>query len=373
MKAPLKAGLFSFATQNKKEKMIDTSNLFMEIVQIDSQSGDEQRMVDFVHHFLATECNLNSEIDGHNNIFIQTQGIGEPIFLNAHLDTVSPGEGIVPILNNGIITSAGDTILGADNKGAVSALLSALKYRNQNPQINWRPLDVLFTTSEEVGCYGAVYFDKSKIRASRGYIFDGTGDVGTVMIGSPFYARFDVKIIGKSAHAGFPEDSVPAIPTMLELVNKLHHFQTRDSLITIGVMGGGEVRNAIMGQVCLEGEVRSFHQDKFIEAIEEIKNIFNHKYQCELQTEIVVENAGYEHSAEEIGEIKKLMKDVLGYEVFAEKNFGVSDANIFNDNDGRLTVFNLGDGTRDAHTVDESISIKSLELMFDAYLKLSKY
>ena len=46
----------------------------------------------------------------------------EPLMLSAHMDTVEPAYGVTPILKDGIFTSAGDTILGADDKSGIAVV-----------------------------------------------------------------------------------------------------------------------------------------------------------------------------------------------------------------------------------------------------------
>ena len=52
---------------------------------------------------------------------------GEPLFLCAHLDTVPPTAAIEPVVEDGIVRNAAGTILGADNKAAVAAMLEATR------------------------------------------------------------------------------------------------------------------------------------------------------------------------------------------------------------------------------------------------------
>src|SRR3712207_2364085 len=52
---------------------------------------------------------------------------GMPIFLCAHLDTVPPQGPLEPVVEEGVVRNAGGTILGADNKAAVAAMLEATR------------------------------------------------------------------------------------------------------------------------------------------------------------------------------------------------------------------------------------------------------
>lgn len=351
--------------------MQTVTELFMELVQIDSVSGEEEKMVERVCDFLQTNCHLSPIVDDYNNIFVQTDGEGEPFLFCAHLDTVEPGRGIVPQLKDGIITSVGNTILGADDKGAVAAILVALAHITSTPSKKWRPLDIVFTASEEVECVGVVGFDTTQLRARTGIIFDGTGPVGTIMTASPYYARFDLKIQGKTAHAGYPNQAQPAIPTLLNLLAEIEQIRTPELLINVGQLSGGNARNTIIGKMRLHGEIRSFDEEHFQDGLAKLDAILNRSYCCTLHSEVVIENPGYRHTEGELSLIQSIVTDALGEPAAYTETFGVSDANIFNQVPG-LTVYNLGDGSSHAHTTREETSVHALESMQTIVQKVAR-
>lgn len=352
--------------------MLNVTDLFMKIIQIDSVSGEEAEMAAYLMDFLSHECNLEPEIDKYNNVFVRTKGTGKPLLFTAHLDTVQPGIGIVPNLENGKITSQGDTILGADNKASVSAIMSAVKYIVKNPELNWRPLDILFTTWEEDGCYGAIGFDKSKIRANIGYLFDGTGKIGDIIYSSPSYARFNITIKGLSAHTEDLHEAIPAIPVALKLIKFIESLRSTKVLINIGKIKAGTARNTIIGTIELQGEIRSVYDNQFQETINKLKDKLNNNYVCKINSEIVIENPGYVLKKSEINPVKKRLEKLLNKEIAVHESFGVSDANILNNYSNKLKVFNLGDESLNVHTKRESTTVVALETMRDLILKLAK-
>lgn len=352
--------------------MSNVTELFMKLVQIDSVSGEEEQIAKYIKNYLLSQCNLTAQVDKYHNVFVQTAGNQEPVLFSAHTDTVEPGRGIIPILKNGVITSRGPTILGADDKSAVAAILSALQHMSANPSDNWKPVDVIFSSAEETNSSGSIGFDKTKIRSKIGYIFDGTGPVGSLMSASPYYASFDILIKGKHSHAGYPENAVPAIPDMMELIRAIYSIMTKDVLINIGQVSGGNARNTIIGSITLQGEIRCFYKNKFEKAIEKIKKILAKKYLCTIESSVRIENPGYIFSDDELAPIKSKIEQLLGKEIAVNSSFGVSDANIYNENPKILKVFNLGDGSTGAHTTQESTTVEALETMRDLILKLSK-
>ncbi|NCN51062.1 MAG: M20/M25/M40 family metallo-hydrolase [Candidatus Pacebacteria bacterium] len=350
--------------------MQSVTELFMDLVQIDSVSGEEEEMIQEIVRFSKQNCDLEANVDSHGNVTIQTDGTGEALFLCAHLDTVEPGRGIIPELKDGIIRSTGNTILGADDKGAVAAILAALQHITTNSKIKWRPLDIVFTVSEEEECKGAKGYDTSALRAKTGIIFDGTGPIETIMSASPYYARFDIEIQGKSAHAGYPEKATAALPTFLSLATEIKKLRSNDLLINIGKISGGNARNTVMGKIIMHGEVRSFDLATFQNGLSTLQALLDTPYACEIISEIVIENPGYSHTEDEIDSMTKIIDSALNTTTTHKKSFGVSDANIFNQSQN-LNVYNLGDGSKHAHTTREETSVYALERMQELILKLA--
>jgi len=85
-----------------------------------------------------------------------------PLLLNAHMDTVSPGEGVKATFKDGVFTSDGSTILGADDKSAIAILIETIRVLNEN-NLSYGPLELVFTICEEVGLLGAKHLDFSLI------------------------------------------------------------------------------------------------------------------------------------------------------------------------------------------------------------------
>jgi len=116
-----------------KKRLIES---FMELVKIDSVSRDEKEVADFLVKKLK-DLGLKVIVDqagekvksNSGNIIARLKGNikkATPIMFSAHMDTVVPGKKINPLLKGEKIISSGKTILGADDKAAIAALLEAL-------------------------------------------------------------------------------------------------------------------------------------------------------------------------------------------------------------------------------------------------------
>jgi tripeptide aminopeptidase len=112
----------------------DVVGLFTELAAIPSPPGSERDVADRVRAYLedlgleVTEDEAGAQIDSNAGNLLcclepTSANGGIPIFLCAHLDTVQPTGPLEPVVEDGVIRNAGGTILGADNKAAVAAML----------------------------------------------------------------------------------------------------------------------------------------------------------------------------------------------------------------------------------------------------------
>ncbi len=77
-----------------------------------------------------------------------------------------------------IITASGTTLLGADDKSGVAAIMEAASWLVKNPQVKHGPIKIVFTPDEEVG-KGTAKINLEKINAQYAYTLDG-GEAGSL-------------------------------------------------------------------------------------------------------------------------------------------------------------------------------------------------
>jgi tripeptide aminopeptidase len=350
-------------------------NLFTDLVSIDSPTGEENQVAEYIVSYLKDKVDF-VEKDQHGNVFARLNGEGEPLLFAAHMDTVEPGRGIKPQVKNGYITSDGTTILGGDNKIAVAGILETVNQLKEQSFIH-RPLEMLFTYSEEVGSYGAINFDYSQLKAKTGCCFDRTAPVGTIVTGSPFYDRFDLHITGKAAHASLPDEAVNVLPIFNEILNKITLGKVdEDTVFNIGVVKCGYVRNTIPGEIDIQGEIRSFVEKKIDATGNTFKNTIGKiipTYKASYTIDFVRENPGYKLTSKEaISFLDFLEEKVKKIGRLAPRNvaWGVSDANIFNTKG--LIMVNMGDGGEMAHEKTERIKIQEFETLINLMVEIIK-
>lgn len=109
-------------------------------------------------------------------------------------------------INNSIITTSGTTLLGADDKSGVAAIMEAALYFIQNPAIKHGDVKILFTPDEEVG-KGTAKVDMNKLGAAFGYTLDG-GEAGSLEDETFSADGAMITIHGVIVHPGYAKDKL---------------------------------------------------------------------------------------------------------------------------------------------------------------------
>jgi tripeptide aminopeptidase len=248
---------------------------FMDLVRIDSISREEAAVCRKLQADL-TELGATTRIDAAGravggdtgNLIARIDGDPaiETLLLSAHMDTVEPGRGIEPVLSEGVFTSGGPTVLGADDKAGVAIILEVLRVLRDST-IPHGPLELVFSICEEVGLLGAKHLEFDQLTARMGYVLD-TRDIATIITRAPAANRLTIRIDGKAAHAGaHPERGINAIA----LAGKALGIVTlgridAETTCNIGTIYGGVATNIVPDTVVMEGEVRSHDMAK-LEAV----------------------------------------------------------------------------------------------------------
>lgn len=200
----------------------------------------------------------------------------KPLFLNGHMDTVKPGNNKKAIIHDdGLITSDGSTVLGADDAAALAEMIELLTVIKED-NLPHGDIEIVISICEEPFCKGASVFDYSKIKAKEGYTLDLSGPIGGVAIAAPTILSFDITVNGKSSHAGFaPEDGIHAIKVASNAISKLDMGHIgEDTTVNIGTINGGIQMNSVPNKVIMVGEIRSLDNDKAYKQWEHIKEVF---------------------------------------------------------------------------------------------------
>jgi tripeptide aminopeptidase len=168
--------------------------LFTTLCRINSPPREERAVVEYVKGFLrglgleVREDNAAQAVGGNANNLVATLPAnisGAPkIFFGAHFDTVEPNPNLKIIIQDGIIRTDGTSILGADDKAGMSAILEAIRIVVEN-NLPHGQIQLLLTVCEEIGLRGARALDLSLVDSDFGFVYDTGPPVGTVITQTP--------------------------------------------------------------------------------------------------------------------------------------------------------------------------------------------
>ena len=105
-----------------------------------------------------------------------------------------------------IIVTNGKTLLGADDKAGIAAIIGAMQYMKEHPEIEHGKIRVGFTPDEEIG-EGADHFDVDKFGAEWAYTIDG-GQIGELEYENFNAAVAKVTFKGLNVHPGYAKDKM---------------------------------------------------------------------------------------------------------------------------------------------------------------------
>jgi tripeptide aminopeptidase len=295
------------------------------------------------------------------------------MFLCAHLDTVPPEGPIEPVVTDGVIRNAAGTILGADNKAAVAAMLDGARrlLAENRPHAG---VELLFTPKEEVGLLGAGAFDHSRLRARVGFVYDQAAPIGEIILGAPHSHSMEVRFHGRAAHAGmYPEEGRSAIAAAAKAIADFRLGRLDDETsANVGVIEGGTAGNVIPEWCRFLAEARSHDERKLADVVREMMETVAFAAtvtECDVETEVHKSYGGYRFRRDDLPvRLAVRALEACGYEPRLELTGGGADANVFNERG--LQCVNLANGMANIHTPDEEIAVADLEGMVEVTLAL---
>ncbi|MBL0712778.1 MAG: M20/M25/M40 family metallo-hydrolase [Desulfosarcina sp.] len=361
---------------------------FQSLVRIDSVSREEGRFAAALQKRLenlgaGTQFDQSAATTGSDtgNLIGRLEGTlkRKPLLFSAHMDTVEPGRGIRPVLEEGMFTSSGDTILGADDKGAIAILLEVLAVLKESGQPH-APIEIVFSTCEEIGLLGANNLDYNLISAEIGYVLDSR-DPDRLVNRAPSANRLRLKVFGKEAHAGAsPEKGINAIFIASRAIASIQWGRLdRETTCNPGTIRGGVATNIVPSSVVIDAEVRSHDEDKLGHATDQIIKAFQDtidaippnpvngsrpRFEYRLKSDFKRTHIPEDHRVVKLAD--KAAR-ALGRRIRTQSAGGGSDANVFCQK-GIVTGV-LGTGMQDVHTRGERIAladmVKTCELVLE--------
>ncbi len=346
---------------------------FVRLCEIASPTGSEREVADAV---AAELRDLGIEVvedgaaeparAGAGNLIARIPGQREAwVMFGAHLDTV-PHDGPIEVgLEGGVYRSRTDTILGADNKAAVTVLMElAARHANEPPPIG---LELVFTVAEEDGLRGAKALDLSQLRSGFGFVLDHASPIGEVIVAAPTYQRLVAEFEGEEAHSGInPEDGRNAIAAAAAAIAEMELGRLdEETTANIGVIEGGIATNVVAGSCRVEGEARGIDAERASETVRAMVDACTWaagEHQCDVDVDVIEMFRGYRmpKNSSALAAAKAALES-RGHEVREVATGGGSDANALIAA-GFESVL-LANGTEANHTPEESVAAERIVQM----------
>lgn len=187
-----------------------------------------------------------------------------------------------------LITTDGTTLLGADDKAGIAAIMNALQYLVDNPNVEHGDVKIAFTPDEEIG-RGADLFDIEKFGADFAYTVDG-GPVGELQYENFNAATAKIQIHGKNVHPGEAKNVMVnalriafEIESMLPVNEKPEYTEGYEGFFLLDELEGN-VGYAKMSYLIRDHSMEEFNKKK--KMLKDIVTFLNMKYNNVIKLDI---------------------------------------------------------------------------------------
>lgn len=179
-----------------------------------------------------------------------------------------------------LITTDGTTLLGADDKAGVAAIMNAVQYMREHPEFKHGEIKIGFTPDEEIG-RGVVKFDVKKFGADYAYTMDG-GEVGELECENFNAASAKIHIQGRNVHPGYAKGKMKNAIIIAQEFNAMLPVEQRPEY-TEGYEGfyhiisfKGSVEEADFSYIIRDHDREKFEEKK--KFIQTVADFINAKY-----------------------------------------------------------------------------------------------
>lgn len=275
-----------------------------------------------------------------------------------------------------LVVTDGTTLLGADDKAGIAAIIGAMAYLIAHPEIPHAKLRVGFTPDEEVG-EGVKFFDVPGFGADFAYTVDG-GKAGEFSYENFNAAGAKIKINGRSVHPGTSKGKLKSaiqvaidFHNLLPVFDRAEHTEKREGFIHLTEMAG-EAESAHLTYIIRDHDEAKFEHLK--QEVQQAADFINHRYGAgTLELEIRDQYFNMRKMIEtrpEIIEVALKAYRAVGLEPVEEAVRGGTDGS-------RLSYMglptpNIFTGGRNGHGRFEYLSVNDLEKATEVVVIISK-
>lgn len=251
-----------------EQRLLDT---FLELVRIDSPPGSEAAAAAYCREALeAAGCTVRFDDttaetgSDTGNLIAELPGTAEgTLAISAHLDVVEPCRGIEPRIEDGVIVSAGETVLGGDDRAGLAVAIETVRHFAETGEPH-PTLKLLFTVQEELGLVGAKAMAAEDAACDLCLVIDAAGAPGGIVTAAPTHYTFAAEFRGKAAHAGVqPEEGISAIGMAADAIAQMQLGRLdAETTANVGTIRGGTATNVVSALCEVTGECRSLSRER---------------------------------------------------------------------------------------------------------------
>ena len=275
-----------------------------------------------------------------------------------------------------LITTDGNTLLGADDKAGLAEIMTAVEYLINNPEIKHGDIKIGFTPDEEIG-EGADHFDVEGFGADFAYTMDG-GRIGELEFENFNAAGVKVKIKGVNVHPGYAKNKMlSSIMVANEFINSLPLDEVPEKTEKYEGFYHLSDINATVENTTLSYIIRDFFTDTFEgrkNKLKEVEKKLNKKYG---EGTVIVEiKDQYNNMKEKIEPVMHIVENAK--EAMLEANVTPNIRPIRGGTDGARLSFmglptpNIFAGGENFHGKYEYVPIESMEKAVEVIVNIVK-
>lgn len=347
---------------------------FLDLVRIESPPGSEGETAKYCARELeAAGCRVRFDASAEptgsdtGNLIAELPGeLPGVLAFCAHLDVVEPCRDIRPTITDGVVHSAGPTVLGADDRAGLSVAIELVRRVVERGEPH-PTIRAVFTIQEEVGLHGAKHLRREDVDCDLCLVLDAEGTPGGIVVGAPTHYTFMAQFNGVASHAGVaPECGVSAIAMAADAVSSMRLGRLDDqTTANVGSIRGGRATNVVTARCDMTGECRSLDRDKVEETRSEMDAAMRasaEKYGGSVDIAWNLEYEGFEYpeDARELEVVSAAIRDA-GCVPSTYRTGGGSDANVL----AALGIptIALACGMTGVHGTNEQIAIADLQAL----------
>lgn len=229
----------------------DVVELATALIDIESTSGQEKPMSDFLEQYLSPrgwQVTLQQVVGERFNVWATRPGVSDPrVVLNTHIDTVPP---YFPSSNDGeLLRGRG----ACDTKSLLAAQLLAAERLVAEGEDQ---IGLLYVVGEEVDHVGMIAANKLNIDPA--FLIVGEPTESKLVLRQKGILKVNLSASGKAGHSGYPHTGISAIEPLLDVLQELRQEDwpgseaLGETTLNIGVIEGGRAANVIPDQARAE-------------------------------------------------------------------------------------------------------------------------